>query len=1036
MNKPAGFQKKMWKSLDSGIGKLTKPKGVSSSPGLGKKPKRGASLLRKESKAQEVETRPGQNSEADGDFNPTLKRRFSFRETVRKVLGRKHKRSVSEPVQHQLDVAHPQAPSRTIEGNEPERPEKTDLVAPESLVPPSGAPIDGRFFTIDETTPSAGDLPPQVLSTASESSISSLSSDSLKTTSAALLSPRPTERLRLRKPSDGKPSPPGNGMLVESDILTLFEGAPVFYVDETSGKYGNPSVRYTKKDNYHPYDLSLAFSRDAKIVDHDAFKGCSNRLPRGTGALDPQHHWLNGPVETPSMLSFTGLEPGTTGWQYFLETQMEDFQLQQGSATGEVDEYGLEYHHPDSIGVRSIDSTTMIDRLRDIGRLHRELYSLDKDLDIESRTLYGQLFTKILYPATCNAARAEEYGLESQCRELFKILEERHVWLDFSRPEERIRLGSILYGTGQEKLLLVLQILLSCELWLRLKILHKYVPEKLELESLYFTPKVNWDLTIAQVWLSNVRIVERPFTPDFDMLTPVPQTSAWHQFFLSDDISVEDAGEPQDADTYDAFFVPQHIERQLDGLLYFARKINWPGIEMLEGVIRDKLRNPTGFHTPSSILGRRSPAHSPGKLTPRSIGGATRSSYFSYFAGKHTSSAIVQNIGQGGWLSRTFTTGLILPGEGISHLLMGCLLENDTLALNEIGEQGSMYGGIIRKTLEPGGSTASWWSTNNVVGRVLATETSQGTVGWVGKCVGTYSIAEPSYQDVAILSAVAAKLTRSANPHPPRSSHKREGKCVEPIGWVDVMAVSTKTSYEVPRLSMPDSIERESGILGPFKLSGGQMPARDIHYPISPSFEAIDILILGLRFWDHKRLATTSLPEREQGYRDNVEQTIPRYRVEVVFQLPGIDLASGHIFHSVERDTVGILLKHDVSFITSYPCSQMDGLRDRSGFEATLSKFNFPVTSTHPIHSSFKYQMVNVAVLASYCPSRRSGSTEGEYSVTIINAKGTGEGLYVYTKAWCAKWGVDALVTRSDRTCLSCAIREAYAIAVDVIIER
>ncbi|KAF3905177.1 hypothetical protein AA313_de0205491 [Arthrobotrys entomopaga] len=1032
----------MWKSFDSGIRKLSKPKRVSSSSGLDRKPKPRAKLLRKESEAREIETRLEQNSEANGSSNLTLKRRFSFRETVRKVLGRKHKRTASEPAQRQSSVSHPRVPIGAIEENEPETPKENDILGLEPLVPPSRVPRSGDLVAITETTSITGEVPPRVLSIASESSISSLSNDSLKITSAALLSPRPTERLRRRKPSDGKPSAVEDGVLVESDILILFEGAPVFYIDETSGKYGNPSVRYTKKNTYHPYDPGLTFSRDAKIIDHDAFKGCSNRLPRGTATPDSQHHWLNGPVETPSMLSFTGLEPGTTGWQYFLETQMEDFQLRQGNTVGEVDEYSLEYHPPDSIGVRSIDSTTMIDRLREIGKLHRESYGLNRDFDLESRTLYGQLFTKVLYPTTFRAARIEEYGLESQCRELFKTLQERHVWLDFSRPEERIRLGSILYGTGQEKLLLVLQILLSCELWLRLKILHKYVPEKLELESLYFTPKVNWDLTIAQVWLSNVRIVERPFTPDFDMLTPVPQTqltSTWHQFFLADNISVEDAGEPQDADTYDAFFVPQHIERQLDGLLYFARKINWPGIEMLEGVIRDKLRNPTGFHTPSSILGRRSPAHSPGKLTPRSIGGAARSSYFSYYTGKHTSSAIVQNMGQGGWLSRTFTTGLILPGEGISHLLMGCLLENDTLALNEIGEQGSMYGGIIRKSLEPTGGTASWWSVNNVVGKVLATETSQGTAGWVGRCVGTYSVAESSYQDVTILSAVAAKLIRSTNSHSPPSLQKIGGRCIEPIGWVDVMAVSPKSSYEVPRLSVPDSIEQESGILGPLKLSNYQITARDIQYPESPISEAVGVQLLGLRFWDHERSATTSLPEREQGYetsKEDSDHTIPCYRVEVVFQISGIDLVTGHIFDHVEHDTVGILLKHDVSFITSYPCSQRDGLRDRSKFEAMLSKFNFPVTSAHPIHSSYRYKIVNATVLASHCPSQQSKSTNGEYFVTIINAKDNGESLYVYTKAWCAKWGVDALITRPDRTCLSCAIREAYAIGVDVIIER
>ncbi|EPS40527.1 hypothetical protein H072_5602 [Dactylellina haptotyla CBS 200.50] len=724
---------------------------------------------------------------------------------------------------------------------------------------------------------------------------------------------------------------------------------------------------------------------------------------------------------------------------------MVDFELQHGNGAGEVDEYGLEFQPPDSIGVRSIDSTTMVDRLRDIAKLHKQSYSLNGNLDFESRALYGQLFTKLLYPPRKKSERikTEDYSLGSQCRELFKILEERHVWLDFSRPEERIRLGSILYGNGEEKILLVLQILLSCELWARLQLLHKYEPEKLELEPLYFTPKASWDLAIAKIWLTNVRIVERPFTPDFEMLTPVPstqKTSSWDRFFLTDDVSIEDPLDPQEVDTYDAFFVPQHMEKQLSGLLHFARKIDWPGIEMLEGVIRDKLRDPTGLYTPTSILGRRSPAHSPGKLTPRSVAGTTRSSYFGYSTSKHTSSAMVRNLGQGGWPSRTFTSGLVLPGEGLPHLLMGCLLENDSLALNEIGEHGSMYGGIIRKSLESDGKTSSWWSMNNIVGKVLATEDSQGTAGWVGKCIGLYAAGGTADEDITIVSAVAAKMMRNFSPTSPMGVYQRKGaKLIEPTGWVDVITDLHKRGYRPPRLSAPENIEQDSGFLGSNSLSGCRVPDEDIRFPESFPIQSAEVHLLGLRFWNYEGFFSTSgTRDLEEDYKpvggdDTFGEIVPSYHVEIVFRLPGIDLGPDIAPHESERDIVCLPLRYDASFITSYPCYTQDA--PELVLETVLSKSNLIPTSKHPIHAFYKYKVILATELLSHSPFQRGMSTEEEHFVTVINAKSIGKGFYVYAKAWCAKWGVDAIVSRSSRTCVSCAIREAYAIAVDVVIE-
>ncbi|KAF3918111.1 hypothetical protein ABW21_db0208683 [Orbilia brochopaga] len=1068
--------------MSTGLSKLRRPSEAKSdkvpifqrvaSP-LASHGKRRPSLLHKERKTDSKSSLEVQKHTQ----SPTAtKRRFSLRDVVRKILSGKQKvaRTDDDAGENEGDI--PIIFQDTIyHGNEINDGTHRLIQSRDSGTPPSRTPLveTSRSSAVPALTrdgegdeerrrPSSATLTPPT---------SSSSRGSVRSTSTSPLSPRPTGNQRYTRSSPDQVLHDGDQA---DDDISSFEGAPIFYVDESEGKYGSLLVRYQMREPSGSSAYATAILGDAKPIDHEAFRSCSNRNKQDPGS---HHHWLEGPVETPSMLSFFGLEPGTTGWQYFLEAQMEDYELQQGLPGGDIDEYGFGYQPQDSIGVRSIDSTIMVDRLRDIGKLHGQGYKLEADLDTETRALYGQLFSKLLYPARrrSETTKPQEVSLESQCRELFKVLEARHVWLDFTRPEERIRLGSILYGDGEEKMLLMLQILLSCELWLRLKLLHKYLPGKLELESLYFTPKVNWDLSIAQKWLKNMRIVERVLIPDTDMLLPVPpqmqNPSVWHRFFSVDGIKIEDNEDTPEGDAYDAFFVPQHLERQLDGLLHFARKIGWPGIEMLEGVVRDKLRDPAGLQTPGSFLSYKTAPNSPSRLTPRSTGG---SSYFGYFTGKHTSSAIVRNLGQGGWLSRTYTAGLILPGEGLPHLLMGCLLENDTLALNEIGEQGSMYGGIVRTNLDVHGATSSWWSMNNIVGKVLATEVARSYAGWVGKCVGIYHEKKALQDnDIPIISAVAAQVVRKFTSNPSTDTKENNMKLVEPSGWMDVIADRKSSARRLPRLLSPESIELDSRLMtGSSSSTSDQPPVDELHFPENAYIDPEDfqIQVVGLKFWDLNSPLSVGSTEPEHGYSPTAlddphasSEVVPAYRVEVVFQLLTTSpTPTTSTFAKAENDIVSVILQHDVSFITSYPCFSPGG---RSRVESPVDLFETVSQDLgsmsksarcksgsrkcrHPIRSSLQYKIVDLRGLHEHKPARRKSAGRSrasssakkdkgrleDYFVTVICATDLEADAYVYAKSWCAKWGADAVVARPERTCLSCAVREAYALGVDAVI--
>ncbi len=82
-----------------------------------------------------------------------------------------------------------------------------------------------------------------------------------------------------------------------------------------------------------------------------------------------------------------------------------------------------------------------------------------------------------------------------------------------------------------------------------------------------------------------------------------------------------------------------------------------------------------------------------------------------------------------GWLSRSYLTGLILPGEGLSHFLISTLLENDEVAVARLGDEANLYGGFLY-------SSKSYWSTSCIIGRVLAAgKGASECMGWLSSDV-------------------------------------------------------------------------------------------------------------------------------------------------------------------------------------------------------------------------------------------------------------------------------------------------------------
>jgi hypothetical protein len=99
-----------------------------------------------------------------------------------------------------------------------------------------------------------------------------------------------------------------------------------------------------------------------------------------------------------------------------------------------------------------------------------------------------------------------------------------------------------------------------------------------------------------------------------------------------------------------------------------------------------------------------------------------------------------------GWLSKSYVSGFMLPGEGLCHFLMSTLLENDQGAMSQLGTMANLCGGFVY-------SGKSFWSTACVVGRVLAAaQGSAECMGWVSSDITPNNLHEDGWLNIAIAS--------------------------------------------------------------------------------------------------------------------------------------------------------------------------------------------------------------------------------------------------------------------------------------------
>ena len=805
----------------------------------------------------------------------------------------------------------------------------------------------------------------------------------------------------------------GNG-LTRDDLKYLFSGAPQFTLEKGARGKTFPQIFFPWDKNLEAGDLV-----DRRWLKHESFASVTlhahipipdqlNWQPTSTGPLRKEDAWKRPAFELsifemPNMLGIEGKEPGTVAMRYFIELPVSDiFRIEKvhtSSAPASWNDYKemplIGKHAPQQdrlklvqegpkawkrVGVRDVSTQALAKRLHLISSWHDEVVRggwqktvLDKN---SARELSEELFTKFIFPMEDLKDKEESHSLEAQIEVLLKVLTTPGAWFDFSLVEYRLHLGQLLWevsphegedmqGTNlaprMERRWLLIQLLLSIELVIRLDAalrlglalrsseIHVSSFEIHHFDKLRNT-KLDWDMVLARKFLDHLYVPE----PDFSQL---PQ------------------GEHE---LENILILPRRAKLQVEGLLRFARLLDWPHFDQFEEEIvqRARAHEPTIGKSIKGAAGHlvKRPSNLP-KETDTWRSNAMPDTISKILTDKFT--VYLQAASEndlGGWLSRSWLAGLVLPGSTTCHLLIATLLEQDSSALAKLGPAAYLHGGFIL-------DGRSFWSKDCIVGRIFAPlRGGSESMGWI------------STPAITPISGHGRALTNC---------------------WFNIDIATVPSFREQTRLHDGQKVGIESGPLGMGKgkviSTEFSMPGTGvIHEETNISVTLDEVVLHGM----HNQGGSGG-----QKASPSTHSSSAQFRVAV----------KDH-----ESSKVSFDLKYNVYFIATNPCRIPHGHAAiaSNGEDAHLMHKHGESLPSHPLHQSYKFVCKSIPDLLSAEPP---SPDDRDAPVWIVDARGEA-GNEVFVRAWCAQVGRHALVSRIGRVCLSCSIREAKAIQVAVIV--
>ncbi|KAL7268906.1 hypothetical protein RUND412_008451 [Rhizina undulata] len=322
-------------------------------------------------------------------------------------------------------------------------------------------------------------------------------------------------------------------------------------------------------------------------------------------------------------------------------------------------------------------------------------------------------------------------------------------------------------------------------------------------------------------------------------------------------------------------------------------------------------------------------------------------------------------------------TGLLLPGKSMPWILMNALTDLDPDVPEEFRDLDQT---VLNLGFQYRGHT--YWSWECIVGKVLGAALGVSHIaGWIGPCSAS---ADLERSEVALI-----------NQAPPK------GNCI--------------AARDVRNMA------ENSDPLGAFQT---KFPVTDYNLVVPDPDDAVDsIRIERLNF---SASASNPMGIHTQGLLESGGDRSGK-RPFITFD------ASITFAITVEKRARSwkVSLRHDTPFIAAYPCT------------------NGP----HALFCEYQYRSVKADKLVEIQNWGISGggtgseldddydddeeddveSTHEVEEVLVVEAFGVPDNE-VFARAWCSFWGLPAVTADVGKTCMSCAIREAYAAMVSVVI--
>ncbi|RVX69331.1 hypothetical protein B0A52_06926 [Exophiala mesophila] len=737
-----------------------------------------------------------------------------------------------------------------------------------------------------------------------------------------------------------------------------------------------------------------------------------------------------------------------------------------------------------AVGVREITMELLAHRLEVIHHLRDEVVEAGWRTTILDRftssELHHHLFSTILFPPKKlgHDVPPDKAGLKVQIEALVKVLTTPGAWLDLSVPEARLRFGKILHSrttyydhdTGHmtvdpERKWLLIQMLLAVELVVRLDAalrlgvaLHSESFELKSDEIHHFNKlrnlKVDWDLVAARrfLGLSYVKTIRPKSKPSVasTATSPPPRPGAQHHgsflgklFSHSDEERKVNTAPSQD--DCDITILPRQPEVMVEGLIRFADFIGWPRSQEVRARLSEKLCQVDIEERERFLMDAMTcESHADTHSKSRSVGVTRRLGDFYIDLHAATPTTI------GGWVSHSWLSGLILPGSSICDILIGTLLENDTAPhlVRTLGWEGChplRGSGFIC-------DGSSWWSKSSIVGRVMAashgTKESMGWI-WVPNFVPLYEATKQPLVDRWVKLKTYPVATTRSRPRIFDGDRLAEDSTPLGVGKGGIMSseFSMLTDHVLDHDDKPQIEVRKVEV----HLASSNATDATPEHPLS-AWASFELLL------------SSPPPAEDSGLAPRVVSKQVRY---------GLDRA--------------------VYFVTAFPCRLPHG---HATFAPGSSDASYEQTRppprhqahehipAHPLHSTYKYEAKTLSDIIGVDsegrgldhvaePPNPCGRHDSEVwvidarsvlpphhhdtislSSSVSNSSAVTDtsvetaipcpdesetytqicGKEILARSWCAEKGRNAIIARVGRTCLSCAIREAKALEISVVI--